>query len=115
MRATTSEELKRAVKQNEAEIVVSDAALARRVQLWFTLRRVASIAVFVILGFALVVWANPLDFEFLRLPAVRLARQIALGVGIVLLFADYFVPVLRNYRVVSRDEAGLRLVNRKQK
>ncbi len=115
MQVATSQELKQAVKQGEPEIVIVDDAVARRVRMWFVLRRVANVVVFVILGLAIIVWANPLDFDFLRLPGVRLARQIALGVGILLLFADYLMPVVRGYNIAGGDQPGLRLVSRKKK
>lgn len=77
------------------------------------IRRVAGILVFVILGLAIFAWANPLGFKFLEATEARLVRQIALAFGIILLFADYLLPGVRNYKVTA-DNDGLRLVRRKR-
>ncbi len=115
LNVSTPEELKQAMKQGEVEILVTDPAMARRIQTWFIIRKTANIAVFVILALAIFAWANPLNLEFLATPGFRLARQIALGVGVLLLFAEYAMPVVRSYNVTGRDESGLRLKNRKSK
>ena len=113
MRATTMAELKRAAKQGEAEVLVTDAKLARQVSLLEAVRRTANILVFVILAVGVFMWANPINWGFLGSGSMQLVRRILLAVGIVLLFSDYVLPVVRSYKVASRDETGLRLVSRR--
>jgi len=113
MPVTTLRELKAAAQRQEPEIVVADRKLAARVIFWNGLRLAANTVVFVILALAIFMWANPLHWDFLEGGKARLARQVMLGVGIVLLFADYLMPVVRSYKVAGRSEAGLKLVRRK--
>lgn len=115
MQVGNNRELKEAVSRREPEIVVTDAALVRRIQTLAALRTAANVAVFVILAVALFMWANPARWELLDTDRARLVRQIILGVGIVLLFADYLMPVVRHYRIATRDETGLKLVIRRGK
>ncbi len=115
MQVRTLKELKKAAKEGTVEIVVANPALARNVRTWETIRKTANILVFVILGLAIFAWANPIGWPFLNTDPVRLARQIMLGLGLVLIFAEYFLPVVRHYKISGRDEVGLRLLNRKTK
>jgi len=115
MQVANGQELKEAVGRREAEIFVVDEALIRRVQTWVALRTAANVAVFVILAVALFMWANPAGWELLDTDKARLVRQIILGVGIVLLFADYMMPVVRHYKVAAKDASGLKLVLRRGK
>ncbi len=115
MRATTMADLKRAAKQGEVEILVTDAKLARTVSLLEVTRRTANILVFVILALGVFMWANPIRWDFLGSNSMQLVRRILLAVGIILLFSDYVLPVVRSYKVASRDENGLRLVSRRPK
>lgn len=112
---SSPEELKAAMKASELELKVTDPGLVRKVVAWSIVRRVTSILVFVILALAIFAWANPFDFGFLATPGARLGRQIVLGVGILLLFADYLMPVVRAYNVKGRDEDGLILVSRRKR
>ena len=114
MTVNSIKELRQAEKQGEPEITITDEKLAGRVRLMDIARRVAGILVFVILGLAIFAWANPLGFEFLSSPGARLARQVALAFGIILLFADYLLPGVRNYKVGPGPAGGLKLVRRKR-
>jgi 3-deoxy-D-arabino-heptulosonate 7-phosphate (DAHP) synthase class II len=114
MQVSTKDELKQAVKKLEPEIVVTDEGLVKRIRLFSVLRTVATIAVFVILAAALLMIADPAGW-FKGSQEAQLARQIMLGVGILLLFADYLLPVVRVYRIAGQDANGLKLVPRKQK
>jgi len=113
MQVASSQELKEAVARRDPEIVVTDEALGRRVQTLAVLRTAANVAVFVILAAAIFMWANPARWELLETNRVRLVRQVMLGVGILLLFADYLMPVVRHYRIAARDSSGLKLVPRR--
>ncbi|MEO0079449.1 MAG: hypothetical protein ABIK44_02070 [candidate division WOR-3 bacterium] len=113
MQVTTLAELKDAARRQEPEILIVDKRLADRVALWNGLRLAANIVVFVILAVAIFMWANPIHWELLEGPDARLARQIMLGVGILLLFADYLLPVVRTYKVAERSPEGLKLVLRR--
>ena len=115
MRATTMDDLKRAAKQGEIEVLVTDTKLARLVSLLDVIRRTANILVFVILAIGVVMWANPLGWEFLGSSSMQMVRRILLAVGIILLFSDYVLPVVRSYKVASRGEEGLRLMSRRAK
>ena len=110
---STLEELKKAAKEGVTEIVVADETLAKTVRVWHTLRQMANILVFLILGIGIFAWANPFQFAFLDSGAFRLARQILLGVGVLLLFAEYALPVVRLYKIGGADALGLKLVRRK--
>ena len=114
-RVSTMEELKKAVKERPDEILVADPVLAYKTRTWNTIRTVANISVFVILGLALFAWADPLHWQFLKTDGARLGRQIMLGLGLVMLFLEYVLPVVRHYKVVSEDEAGLKLTLRRGK
>ncbi|OYD15079.1 hypothetical protein CH330_06690 [candidate division WOR-3 bacterium JGI_Cruoil_03_51_56] len=113
MQVTTLKELKKAAKQGEVEILVTSRDLSKKVRTWETIRKVANIVVFIILALAIFAWANPIGWDLLETGSARLARQIMLGVGVVLLFMDYFLPVVRNYKIAGQDKSGLKLVNRK--
>jgi hypothetical protein len=106
-------DLRQAVKAGEAEIVVTDEALGRKVRFWSVLRTVANVAVIVVLAVAIVVWVNPLKLPLFETGWVLLARRIVLGVGVLLLFADYVIPVVRLYKIAGQDATGLKLVPRK--
>ena len=64
MQVASMDELKKAVKALEPEIVVTDEALARKVIFWNTLRTIANVLVIVVLAIGIAAWANPL-----RIPA----------------------------------------------
>ena len=53
--------------------------------------------------------------EFLATPAARLARKIVLGIGLLMLFSEYLMPVVKTYNVKGQDDAGLKLVHRKKR
>jgi len=110
----TLKELKAAVRQQVEEITVTDPVLAYKVRVWSTIRTVANVLVFVILGLALLAWADPLHWEFLKTNGARLARQIMLGVGLVLLFLEYVLPIVRHYKIAGQDSLGLKLVPRRR-
>ncbi len=110
---TNFEELKEAVKRQEPELVISEPAVIRRVRLQMGLRLAANITVFAILAIAIIMWANPLRIDFFETGSSRLIRQILLGVGILLLFADYLLPVARLYKIVAESEGQLKLSLRK--
>ena len=113
MQVSTLDALKKAAKEGAAEITVIDSGLAGKVKAWQTIRKVANILVFLILGIGIFAWANPLQLTFLDAGAFRLTRQILLGVGVILLFAEYLLPVVRTYKTAGKDGAGLKLVRRK--
>ena len=108
-------DLKSAAKKGEAEVLVTDAKLVRVVTLLEVIRKTANILVFVILGIGVFLWANPLGWDFLASNSMQIVRRILLAVGIIFLFSDYVLPVVRSYKVASRDENGLRLVSRRPK
>jgi len=115
MQVASLDELKKAVKAFEPEIVVADESLAKKVLFWNTLRTIANILVIVVLAIAIFVWANPMQIPALDLPWVLLARRIMLGFGILLLFAEYVIPVVRLYKPAGKDALGLKLVSRKSR
>lgn len=115
MNINNNQELKEAVKRLEAELVIIDPNLIRRVRLFLGLRQAANILVFVILAVAIFMWANPFRVQFFEANSGRLLRQILLGIGILLLFADYLMPVARHYRIVRYEEGQLHLALRKPK
>jgi len=115
MHVATMQELKQAVKQLEAEVVVTDERLAQTVRLWNVLRTIANVAVVIVLAAGIIAWANPLRIPELEAPWALMARRIALGVGILLLFAEYLMPVVRLYKIAGEDALGLKLVPRKHK
>ena len=112
MQVATMADLKKAVQAGEAEIVVTDEALTRRVRMWTVLRTVANVAVVVVLVIAIFVWANPMRIPLFEAGWALLARRIMLGVGVLLLFADYVLPVVRFYKIAGADALGLKLVRR---
>jgi len=115
MQVSTLDELKKAVTAAEAEIVVTDEGLRKKVVLWDVLRTVANVVVVIVLILGIFAWANPMRIPALEEPGARLVRQILLGVGILLLFAEYLLPVVRLYKPVASDDSGLKLVPRKAK
>ena len=115
MNVATLAELKGAVQAGQAEITVADESLARKVLIWNTLRTIANVAVIVILAVGIFAWADPLGLPMFRAPWAQLARRIVLGVGVLLLFAEYALPVVRLYKPAGSDALGLKLVPRKPK
>jgi uncharacterized membrane protein len=115
MQVASLDELKKAVQAVEPEIVVTDEGLAKKVVFWNTLRTIANILVIVVLVVAIFVWANPLRVPELEQTWALLARRIMLGVGILLLFAEYVIPIVRLYKPAGKDALGLKLVPRKSK
>jgi hypothetical protein len=115
MQVASLDELKKAVQAVEPEIVVTDESLAKKVRFWNTLRTIANILVIVILAIAIFVWANPLRLPVLEETWALLARRIMLGVGVLLLFAEYVIPIVRLYKPAGSDALGLKLVPRKSK
>ena len=115
MKVATMPELRQAVKQLEPEIIVADDKLARTIGLWNLLRTIANIAVIVVLAIGIFAWANPLRSPELEAAWALTARRIILGVGVLLLFAEYLMPVVRLYKPAGSDALGLKLVPRKQK
>jgi hypothetical protein len=114
MSVATMDELRRAVKAAEPEIVVADEALAKKVRVWTVVRMTANVLVAVVLIGAIFVWANPMRIPEFESGTMLLARRIALGVGVLLLFADFVIPVVRQYRIAGQDATGLKLVLRKR-
>ncbi len=115
MEIDNSKNLKEAVKALEPELVITEPGLIKRVRLFMTLRLVANVLVFVILAIAIFMWANPLRILFLESGQGRLVRQILLGIGVILLFVDCFLPVARVYKIAESDSNRLKLVLRKPK
>jgi hypothetical protein len=115
MQANTLDELKKAVSAGEAEIVVTDEGLRKKVMLWSVLRTIANVAVVIVLVVGIFAWANPMRIPGLEEPWALLARRILLAVGILLLFAEYLMPVARLYKPAGPDATGLKLVPRKSK
>lgn len=113
MQVASLDELKKAVKAFEPEIVVTDEALATKVLFWNTLRTIANVAVIVVLAIGIAAWANPLRIPELEQTWALLARRIVLGVGVLMLFAEYVIPVVRLYKPAGQDFLGLKLVPRK--
>jgi hypothetical protein len=115
MQVASLDELKKAVQAVEPEIVVTDEGLAKKVLFWNTLRTIANILVIIVLAIAIFAWANPLRLPELEQTWALLARRIILGVGILLLFAEYVIPIVRLYKPAGSDALGLKLVPRKSK
>lgn len=115
MQVASLDELKKAVKAFETEIVVTDEGLAKKVLFWNTLRTIANVLVIIVLAVAIAVWANPLRIPLLEQDWVLLARRIMLGIGVLLLFAEYVIPIVRLYKPAGKDALGLKLVPRKSK
>ena len=110
MQVAGLDELKKAVQAVEPEIVVTDEGLAKKVVFWNTLRTIANILVIVILALAILAWAFERDITVAWVPLVR---RIMLGVGVLLLFAEYIIPIVRLYKPAGSDALGLKLVPRK--
>ncbi len=110
---STMGELKAAVNAGEDEIVVADEGLARRVRLFDRLRSAANIAVYVILGAAVFVWADPLRLFEGAGAGLQWAKRAALAVGVALLFLDYLLPAVRQYKP-DKGRDGLVLVPRRR-
>jgi|UniRef100_A0A7V3UZX6 hypothetical protein len=102
-------ELKQAVRNKEPEILISDPQLIKMVSRLMVLRMITNVLFFAILAVAVLMWANPLRIPFFEAGAGRLTRQILLLFGILLLFADYLMPVARFYKISARTEGQLRL------
>ena len=115
MQVASLDELKKAVKALEPEIVVTEEGLTKKVLLWSTLRTIANILVIVILAVGIAWWANPLRIPELEQEWALLARRIVLGFGVLMLFAEYVIPIVRQYKPAGRDSLGLKLVPRKSK
>ncbi len=107
-------ELREAVRRREQKIVVTDRQLARSVKLLHTLRNTAVVLVVIILAVAVIIVANPLQWSFLITPVARIVKNILVGVGLILIFAEYLVPVVRIYRIASQDSNGLHLIPRRR-
>jgi len=115
MQVASLEDLKKAVKAWEPEIVVTDEGLAKKVVFWNTLRIIANVLVIVVLAVGIAWWANPLRIPALEQEWALSVRRIVLGVGILMLFAEYVIPIVRLYKPAGRDSLGLKLVPRKSK
>ena len=115
MQVGTFYELRKAVAAGETEIVVTDEGLRKKVTFWNVLRTIANVLVIIVLAVGIFAWANPMRIPGLEEPWALLARRILLGVGIVLLFAEYLLPVVRLYKPAASDDTGLKLVPRKSK
>lgn len=115
MNIKNKQELDRAVKHQEPELLVEEPVLIRRIRLLINLRLAANILVFVILAVAIIMWANPFRIPFFEGGSGRLTRTIILGIGIILVFAEYLMPVARLYKIASFDGTHLRLILRNPK
>jgi hypothetical protein len=115
MQVASLAELKKAVKAWEPEIVVTDEELTKKVIFWNTLRTIANILVIVVLAVGIAWWANPLRIPELEQDWALMARRIVLGFGVLMLFAEYVIPIVRLYKPAGRDSLGLKLVPRKGK
>jgi hypothetical protein len=115
MQVAGLDELKQAVKALDPEIVVTDEGLAKKVVFWNTLRTIANVLVIVVLAVGIAWWANPLRIPELEQDWALSARRIVLGFGVLMLFAEYVIPVVRLYKPAGRDALGLKLVPRKSK
>lgn len=113
MQVASLDELKTAVKAWEPEIVVTDEGLTKKVLFWNTLRTIANILVIIVLAVGIAWWANPLRIPELEQEWALLARRIILGFGVLMLFAEYVIPVVRLYKPAGKDVMGLKLVPRK--
>ncbi|MEO0054033.1 MAG: hypothetical protein ABIK22_07795, partial [candidate division WOR-3 bacterium] len=91
MNISSREQLKQAVRNREPELEITDLELMSMVRRQMVLRQVLNIIFFVILGVAILLWANPMRLQFLDTGSGRTVRQILLLVGILLLFADYLI------------------------
>ncbi len=109
------QELQAAVKAGADEIVVADPGVESRVRLFDRLRTGANIAVYLILAGAVLLWANPFRIAAWESVGFLWLRRVVLGLGILLLFADRLLPVVRFYQpdksrkelvLVRRGRAG---------
>ena len=115
MQVANLDELKKAAQAFEPEIVVTDEGLAKKVVFWNVLRTIANILVIVVLAIGIAWWANPLRIPELEQDWALTARRIVLGVGILLLFVEYVIPIVRLYKPAGKDALGLKLVPRKSR
>jgi len=115
MQVASLDELKKAVKAWEPEIVVTDDALTKKVLVWNTLRTIANILVIVVLAVGIAWWANPLRIPELEQDWALSVRRIILGFGVLMLFAEYVIPIVRLYKPAGKDAVGLKLIPRKSK
>ena len=76
-------------------------------------RTVANIVVYVILAAAVFMWADPLHLFDNAGAGLQWGKRIALGVGVALLFLDYLLPAVRQYKP-GKGRDGLVLVPRRR-
>lgn len=112
MNISSREQLNQAVRNREPELEITDPGLMRTVHRQLVLRQVLNILFFVILGVAILLWANPMRLQFFDTGSGRTVRQILLLIGVLLLFADYLMPVARLYKIAARAEDRLKLTLR---
>ncbi len=115
MQVASLEDLKKAVKAYEPEILIADEGLAKKVVFWNALRTIANILVIVVLAVGIAWWANPLKIPALEQEWALLVRRIILGFGVLMLFAEYVIPIVRLYKPAGKDSLGLKLIPRKSK
>ncbi|MEO0051208.1 MAG: hypothetical protein ABIK11_01510, partial [candidate division WOR-3 bacterium] len=102
MNISSREQLKQAVRNREPELEIAEPRLIRMVNRLMILRQVVNILFFVILGGAVLLWANPMRVPFFDSSGGRMVRQILLLFGILLLLADYLMPLARFYKISAR-------------
>lgn len=115
MNITSREQLKQAIRNREPELEITEPGLIRMVNRLMILRQVLNVLFFVVLGVAVLLWANPMRVPFFDSGGGRTVRQILLLFGILLLLADYLIPVARVYRISARSPDRLRLTLRQSK
>lgn len=98
-----------AVAAREAEVLVTDEKLARRVMLQISLRFAANAAAVVTLVTAVFMWADPLHLLDAAATPMLWVRRGLLGIGMLLLFAEFLMPTARFYRSAGKDGLGLKL------
>lgn len=113
MQVASRKELNEAVRRREQEIVVTDRQLASSVRRLHSLRAAATVLVIAILAAAVIIVTNPFRWSLLETPRATLVKNILIGIGLILLLAEYLVPLVRLYRIAGQDAAGLRLVLRR--
>ena len=79
MPVVSLDELKKAVKALEPEIVVTDEGLARKVVFWNTLRTLANVLVIVVLAIGIAWWANPLRIPELGMKTLILWDSVTIA------------------------------------
>lgn len=114
MQVVNKKELAEAIRRREQEIIITDPGLASSVKLLQSFRAAAVVLVVVILAVAVIIVINPLQWGPLNTPQATILKNVLIGVALILLFAEYLVPVVRLYRIASQDHAGLRLVLRRR-